>query len=57
MNLDVYLDGVKQENVVTADEEAGLVLVWAANDDGGFHHRDGRLLRVAHYGAVVIHRV
>ena len=53
---DVLLDGERIADVVTADEAEGLVLTYARDEEGGFRHRDGELVRVAHRGAVEIVR-
>lgn len=53
---DVTLDGATVEFVITADEEEGMVLVLSRDEEGGFRHRDGALLREVHRGEVRIVR-
>lgn len=55
--FDVTLDGELVQGVVTADEEEGLVVVHVRDEDGGFRHREGVVLREVHRGVVTITRV
>lgn len=43
--VEVFLDGIRQDSVVSADEEAGVVVRYARKDNGDFFV-DGGSLRV-----------
>ncbi|MBX9934545.1 MAG: hypothetical protein K2Y56_24020 [Methylobacterium sp.] len=52
----VFLDSVAQEAVITADEEAGLVICHERDGDGYWRHQDGEMIRIERRGAVRIER-
>lgn len=50
----VYLDGKKQEGVVTADEEQGYIIKWEQNEMGQYMIENEDLIQVKYLGNVVI---
>lgn len=54
-NIEVTLNGIVVEHVITADEELGFVLFYPTDENGDFIHLDnGRLVRQMKMGKVVI---
>ena len=52
----VTLDGVPQDGVVTADEDAGTVVAYERDPDGGWIHAGGVVQRFVRTGDVIITR-
>jgi hypothetical protein len=53
--VDVYLDGIKQRYVVTADVEAGYIKRYKLNNKGSIYpDKDGEPITVEDYGKVEI---
>lgn len=53
-NVDVYFNGKKIGNVVTADEEQGYIVKYAEDDNGCVKHHAGYLLTEKYLGDVRI---
>lgn len=51
----VYLDGVEIKDVITADEEAGMVIRYKRNAGGGLVLDGHVLVRETLYGVVELH--
>lgn len=51
----VYLDGVEMRDVITADEEAGMVIRYRRNTKGLFVVAAGIVSRETLYGVVELH--
>lgn len=51
----VYLDGVEMRNVITADEEAGMIVRYKSHMGGGLIMDRGVVLRETLYGLVELH--
>lgn len=54
-DVEIYLDGVMQNNVVTADEDQGFILR-ASEDKGGLIVKDGYFVEETLTGRVEIRR-
>lgn len=50
----VFLEGVERNNVITADEERRLAVLYKLDQDGRYIEVDGKLATETFYGAVLI---
>lgn len=51
----VFLDGVEMRGVITADEEAGMVVRYRMKDNGLIVIENGDVVRETLYGVVELH--